>query len=145
MMTLDEAINHCGELALSCAKSNRECALEHVQLMTWLKELRAIRKLVKPKYLNEIKMLQKTWGGEEWEENFNRLLCYDVTGPFADRNKKPINQREAIQIATELAREKAQKAGCGTEFTTNELIYFFELGVKWADNKLCATLQQTTQ
>ena len=52
MMKLDEAINHCEEVALSCAKSNRECALEHVQLMQWLKELRALRKLVKPKHLD---------------------------------------------------------------------------------------------
>ena len=85
-MKLEEAINHCEKVALSCAKSNRECALEHVQLMQWLKELRALRKLVKPEYLNEIKGLQHAFG-KEWEEEFNRLLCYDVTGPFRDRFK----------------------------------------------------------
>ena len=33
MITLDEAINHCEEVALSCENNNRECALEHAQLM----------------------------------------------------------------------------------------------------------------
>lgn len=86
MMKLEEAINHCEKVALSCAKSNRECALDHVQLMQWLKELRALRKLVKPEYLQEIRGLQKTWG-KEWEEYFNRELCFDVTGPFRNRYK----------------------------------------------------------
>lgn len=80
MMTLNEAINHCEEVALSCDKSNRECALEHVQLMQWLKELRVLRQLVKPEYLQEIRRLQKTWG-KEWEEWFNQALCYDISGP----------------------------------------------------------------
>ena len=84
--TLNEAIQHCEEVALSCAKDNRKCALEHVQLMQWLKELRALRKLVKPEYLREISGIQKTWG-KEWEEEFNRLLCYDLSGPFRDRYK----------------------------------------------------------
>ena len=44
MMTLEEAIKHCKKVAISCSKSNRECALDHVQLMQWLKELRAMRK-----------------------------------------------------------------------------------------------------
>jgi hypothetical protein len=86
LMSLDAAIKHCEEVALSCTKSNRECALEHVQLMQWLKELRVLRQLVKPEYLQEIRGLQKTWG-KEWEEYFNRELCYDVTGPFRDRYK----------------------------------------------------------
>lgn len=80
MMTLNEAINHREEVALSCDKSNRECALEHVQLMQWLKELRVLRQLVKPEYLQEIRRLQKTWG-KEWEEWFNQALCYDISGP----------------------------------------------------------------
>ena len=53
--------------------------------MQWLKELRVLRQLVKPEYLQEIRGLQKTWG-KEWEEYFNRALCYDVTGPFAGLN-----------------------------------------------------------
>lgn len=84
MMTLNEAINHCEEVALSCNDNEKQCALEHVQLMQWLKELRALRKLVKPEYLNEIKGLQHAFG-KEWEEHFNRELCYDVTGPFANK------------------------------------------------------------
>ena len=93
MMKLEEAINHCETTALSCAKSNRECALEYVQLMQWLKELRVLRQLVEPEYLQEVYGLQKTWG-KEWEEHFNRALCYDVTGPFRDRWKKKKYIRE---------------------------------------------------
>lgn len=136
MMKLEEAINHCEEVALSCNKSNRECALDHIQLMQWLKELRVIRQLVKPEYLQEIHGLQKTWG-KEWEEYFYKALNYDITGPFADANKKDLNQRKAIKFATRLAREKVD---CGNKFTTNELINelikFFMLGVEWADNKI---------
>lgn len=140
MMELKDAIKHCEEVALSRAECNRECALEHVQLMQWLKELRALRKLVKPEYLQEIHGLQKTWG-KEWEEYFNRALCYDISGPFADSNKKDINRRKAIKIATQLAQEKEQKAGCRNEFTTNELINFFVLGAEWSDNKIYATAE----
>ncbi len=86
LMTLNEAIQHCEKVALSCQRDERKCALQHVQLMHWLKELRVLRQLVKPEYLQEIRGLQKTWG-KEWEEEFNRLLCYDVTGPFAHRFK----------------------------------------------------------
>ena len=140
MMKLEEAINHCEEVALSCSNDEKKCALEHIQLMQWLKELRALRKLVKPEYLQEIRGLQKIWG-KEWEEYFNRALCYDISGPFADCNKKEINRRKAIKIATQLAQEKEQKAGCGNEFTTNELINFFVLGVEWADNKIYVTTE----
>lgn len=86
LMTLNEAIQHCEEVAVSCQSDERKCALQHVQLMQWLKELRVLRQLVKPEYLQEIRGLQKTWG-KEWEEYFNRALCYDVTGSFRNRYK----------------------------------------------------------
>ena len=86
MITLDEAINHCEEVALSCENNNRECALEHVQLMQWLKELRVLRQLVKPEYLRAITGLQQSWG-KEWEKYFNRELHFDETGVFKDRYK----------------------------------------------------------
>ena len=35
-MTLKEAIEHCKDVALSC--TNKECALEHFQLLKWLQE-----------------------------------------------------------------------------------------------------------
>ena len=37
-MTLDEAIQHCHEVAESC--ENKECALNHEQLANWLEELK---------------------------------------------------------------------------------------------------------
>ena len=86
MMILNEAINHCEEVALSCSDDEKKCALEHVQLMQWLKELRVLRQLVKPEYLQEIRGLQKTWG-KEWEEWFNRELRCDLSGPFRNRYK----------------------------------------------------------
>ena len=36
MITLEEAIKHCKDIALSC--TNKECALEHFQLLKWLQE-----------------------------------------------------------------------------------------------------------
>lgn len=39
-MTLDEAIQHCEEIACE----NNECALEHKQLAQWLRELKQLRK-----------------------------------------------------------------------------------------------------
>lgn len=36
MMTLEEAIKHCKDVALSC--TNKECALDHFQLLKWLQE-----------------------------------------------------------------------------------------------------------
>ena len=36
MITLEEAIKHCKDVALSC--TNKECALEHFQLLKWLQE-----------------------------------------------------------------------------------------------------------
>ena len=35
-MTLEEAIKHCKDVALTC--TNKECALEHFQLLKWLQE-----------------------------------------------------------------------------------------------------------
>lgn len=86
IMNLEEAIEHCKEVALSRQSDEKECALQHVQLMQWLKELRVLRQLVKPHHLNMINGLKDSFG-KEWEEEFNRLLCYDVTGPFRDRFK----------------------------------------------------------
>ena len=86
MITLDEAINHCEEVALSCENNNRECALEHAQLMQWLKELRVLRQLVKPEYLRAITGLQQSWS-KEWEEYFNRERHFEETGVFRDRYK----------------------------------------------------------
>jgi len=42
MMTLDEAIEHCEEVANQC--SNKECSNDHIQLAKWLKELRNYKK-----------------------------------------------------------------------------------------------------
>lgn len=120
MMKLDEAINHCKEKALSCAESNRECALEHVQLMQWLKELRALRKLVKPEYLQKINMLQKTWR-KEWEEYFNRELCYDLSGPFRNRYTESEHEKikkELIQYLKDNPTNLPNGQYCRDEFFT---------------------------
>lgn len=42
MMTLEESIKHCKDVALSC--TNKECALEHFQLLKWLQEYSNILK-----------------------------------------------------------------------------------------------------
>lgn len=42
MMTLDEAIDHCGE-GVNCYKDSG-CAVNHSQLAEWLKELKTLRR-----------------------------------------------------------------------------------------------------
>ena len=60
-MTLDEAINHCEEVAKSCQlkaydierddyKDLEECAAEHRQLAEWLRELERADTLLKATY-----------------------------------------------------------------------------------------------
>ena len=55
-MTLDEAIEHCNEVAEKC--ENKECSLDHKQLANWLEELKWFKKLASSKvdeaYLSEI-------------------------------------------------------------------------------------------
>lgn len=48
MLTLEEAIKHCEEVAEREGKTcnGAECAEEHLQLAEWLKELRAYRDVV---------------------------------------------------------------------------------------------------
>ena len=41
-MTLDEAIRHCEEIAISLPSCQGECALEHRQLAVWLSDLKAL-------------------------------------------------------------------------------------------------------
>ena len=44
IMTLDEAIKHCNEVAEAIAASGcEECAKEHKQLADWLTELKQLR------------------------------------------------------------------------------------------------------
>ena len=83
MMTIDEAILHCKYIALRCEETQRECALEHVQLMDWLKELKCLRKVVDKKYLDGISILKKAFG-EEYDKCFDRELRRDLTGMFAE-------------------------------------------------------------
>ena len=42
-MTIDEAIQHCDEVANACKET--ECAAEHRQLAEWLRELVRLRKI----------------------------------------------------------------------------------------------------
>lgn len=64
-MTLKEAIKHCKDVALSC--TNKECALEHFQLLKWLQE-----------YSNMLEKQgeQKPVWNEEDENRINRLIAY---------------------------------------------------------------------
>lgn len=82
-MTLEEAIKHCREKALSCSSEQRECALEHIQLMDWLKELKCLRKVVDKKYLEGITTLKAAFG-EDYDRYFERELRRDLTGMFAE-------------------------------------------------------------
>lgn len=79
-MTIEEAIDHCQEKIDNC--NNTECALEHKQLLMWLKELRCLRKVVDPKYLKGIDYLQDVYG-INFEYQFEIELRRDLTGMFA--------------------------------------------------------------
>lgn len=48
MMTLEEAILHCEEVADRCAVTdgNRKCEIEHRQLAEWLRELKKLREVL---------------------------------------------------------------------------------------------------
>lgn len=83
MMNIDEAISHCKDVALRCEETQRECALEHVQLMDWLKELKCLRKVVDKKYLDGISILKKAFG-EEYDRCFEIELRRDLSGMFAE-------------------------------------------------------------
>ena len=52
-MSLEEAIAHCEEVALNC--SRQQCALEHLQLAKWLKELQCYKR----KYEKEEEIYQR--------------------------------------------------------------------------------------
>ena len=98
-MTIEEAIQHCREVALRCNEEQRECALEHVQLMDWLKELKCLRKVVDKKYLDGIVALKKAFG-EEYDRHFEIELRRDLTGMFAE--PKSIGELSEIYKGIEL-------------------------------------------
>lgn len=79
-MTLEEAIKHCKQIADTC--ENKECSLDHKQLLMWLKELRCLRKVADPKYLKGIDYLQNVYG-TNFEHQFEIELRKDLTGMFA--------------------------------------------------------------
>ena len=82
-MTLEDAIKHYREKTLSCSNEQRECALEYIQLMDWLKELKCLRKVVDKKYLDGIALLKKAWG-KDYDYYFEKELRRDLTGMFAE-------------------------------------------------------------
>lgn len=90
-MTINEAIEHCKEIALHC--DNKECAYDHVQLMDWLKELKCLRLVVDKKYLDGIALLKKAWG-KDYDYYFEKELSRDLTGMFA----KPKSIGELAEI-----------------------------------------------
>lgn len=59
VMTLDEAITHCIEVAdQNEYQSCKECAKEHRQLAKWLTELKTYRKLI----ANADKLIESEYG-----------------------------------------------------------------------------------
>ena len=92
-MTLEDAIKHYREKTLSCSNEQRECALEYIQLMDWLKELKCLRKVVDKKYLGGIALLKKAWG-KDYDYYFEKELRRDLTGMFA----KPKSIGELAEI-----------------------------------------------
>lgn len=56
IMTLSEAIKHCREKAIEQRECNKNCSMEHYQLMNWLIELKNFKEEEKKKinFLEEI-------------------------------------------------------------------------------------------
>lgn len=82
-MTLEEAIARCREKALQFSSEQKERALEYVQLMDWLKELKCLRQVTDKKYLDAIDGLRKAFG-EDYDRYFSIELRRDLTGMFAE-------------------------------------------------------------
>lgn len=61
MMTLEEAIKHCKDVALSC--TDKECALEHFQVLKWLQEYSNM--LEKQCEQNPIDKVELKWSEED--------------------------------------------------------------------------------
>lgn len=78
MMTIEEAIKHCNNIASSQCN---ECGEEHKQLAEWLKELRCLREVVDKKYLEGISYLKKCYPST-WDRQFEIELRRDMTGMF---------------------------------------------------------------
>lgn len=81
-MTLQEAINHCKEVSTACRDNNEGCSDEHLQLMSWLKELKCLRKVVDKKYLDGIQYFKEVYG-EDFDRYFLIEVRRDLTGMFA--------------------------------------------------------------
>ena len=103
-MNLEEAIVHCRDIALNCTEEQRECALEHVQLMDWLKELKCLRKVVDKKYLDGLNVLKKAFG-EEYDRCFEIELRRDLSGMFAE----PKSIGELAEIFKDIELERLWK------------------------------------
>lgn len=95
IMKLEEAINHCKRIADTC--NNKECSIDHLQLMYWLQELKCLRKVVDKKYLKGISVLKDAYG-ENFPHFFDIELRRDLTGMFAE----PKNQAEYAKIFSKL-------------------------------------------
>lgn len=78
MMTIEEAIKHCNNVASSQCNT---CGEEHKQLAEWLKELKCLRKVVDKKYIEGIDYL-KQCHPSTWDRQFEIELRSDMTGMF---------------------------------------------------------------
>ena len=66
-MTLEEAIKHCKDVALTC--TNKECALEHFQLLKWLQEYSNMLEKQGEETIPLKKIILNVWElGNYWKE-----------------------------------------------------------------------------
>ena len=95
MMTLDEAIEHCKEVALSLCN---ECGEDHRQLALWLTELKSLREKEGRKETSSRADLIRNLSNEDLEsflcDHFN---CDDCPGRVPDPLQEDCKLKEWLE------------------------------------------------
>lgn len=86
-MTIEEAIQHCEEVAAGETEQGKcpACAAEHKQLAEWLRELVAIR--AQPHTLD-----RSRWDGCEWCEEYSGTYIYQNGWKYCPLCGRPLTK-----------------------------------------------------
>lgn len=131
-MTLEEAIKHCKDVALSC--TNKECALEHFQLLKWLQEYNnMLEKQGEQKPVIEMKSAEESLGisSEEYNDIVNE--CIYGESNFSDKVEPKFKVGDIVQYITDSTdRRKIEEVDelCNMYHTDSSPI-MFEVEDEW--------------
>lgn len=110
-MTLEEAIKHCKDVALSC--TNKECALEHFQLLKWLQDYNNIKNQWKA---NDLPEKYKTCN---WMWNYRSI---GLTEEYIKRLNNVISILESLNEHTDAKYLKEIKDKLLSKFMPQQLV-----------------------